>query len=259
MLCWSPLFAIPALGTPLFTLSPPPMHICLLDIDGTLLLTGGAGQAAFAETLAAEFGIAEIISTVMFAGRSDRAIAMDLFHAHGVEQTTENWHRFCAGYLSRLEAALKARQGFVLPGATELVTALAKRDDVALGLLTGNVREGAKRKLVHYNLWHPFAFGGYGDDHLDRCDIAATALAAARDHINGRANGTARNGKRFDGEILVIGDTPTDITCGRSIGARCIAVPTGHTKADELRQSNPDLLVDTLEDIAPILSLIDRP
>jgi phosphoglycolate phosphatase-like HAD superfamily hydrolase len=234
------------------------MHICLLDIDGTLLLTGGAGQAAFAQTLAAEFGIAEIISSVMFAGRSDRAIAMDLFRAHGVEETTENWQRFCAGYLSHLEAALEARQGLLLPGATELVTALAKRDDVALGLLTGNVREGAKRKLTHYNLWHWFAFGGYGDDHVDRCDIAASALAAAREHINGRANGSALNGKKFDGEIIVIGDTPNDITCGRSIGACCVAVPTGHTKADELRRSNPDLLLDTLENIGPILSLLDR-
>src|SRR5215212_8199375 len=127
------------------------MHICLLDIDGTLLLSGGAGQKAFAQTLADEFGIAEIISTVMFAGRSDRAIAMDLFRAHGLEETSENWQRFCAGYLTRLEAALIAHHGYLLPGAAELVSALAKRDDVALGLLTGNVREGAKRKLVHYN------------------------------------------------------------------------------------------------------------
>ena len=234
------------------------MHICLLDIDGTLLLTGGAGQKAFAETLAVEFGIAQIINSVMFAGRSDRAIAMDLFRLHGVKESTDNWQRFCAGYLSRLEAALVVNQGYVLPGATELVTALAKRDDVALGLLTGNVREGAKRKLVHYNLWHWFEFGGYGDDHLDRCDIAASALAAAREHINGRANGSARNGQKFEGEIIVVGDTPNDITCGRSIGARCVAVPTGHTKADELRQNNPDLLLDTLEDIGPILSLLDR-
>ncbi len=233
------------------------MHICLLDIDGTLLLTGGAGQTAFAETLAADFGITEIIRSVMFAGRSDRAIAMELFDAHGVEPTTENWQRFCAGYLRRLEAALAAHQGFILPGATELVTALANRDDVALGLLTGNVREGARRKLSYYKLWDWFAFGGYGDDHLDRCDIAAAALAAAHEHINGHANGAAGNGKKFTGEIVVIGDTPSDITCGRSIGARCVAVPTGHSKADELRRSNPDLLVETLEDIEPILSLLD--
>ncbi len=234
------------------------MHICLLDIDGTLLLTGGAGQKAFAETLATDFGIAEIVHPVMFAGRSDRAIAMELFRLHGVEESRENWQRFCTGYLSRLESALIAHQGFVLPGAAELVTSLAKRDDVALGLLTGNVREGARRKLVHYNLWHWFAFGGYGDDHLDRCDIAASALSAAREHINGYANSSTRDGKKFDGEIIVIGDTPNDITCGRSIGARCIAVPTGHTKADELRRSNPDLMVDTLEDLGPILALLDN-
>ena len=233
------------------------MHICLLDIDGTLLLTGGAGQAAFAQTLAAEFGIAEIISSVMFAGRSDRAIAMDLFRAHGVQETPENWQRFCTGYLSRLEAALIASQGFLLPGAAELVAALAKRDDVALGLLTGNVREGAKRKLTHYKLWHWFAFGGYGDDHVDRRDIAASALAAARAHINGHANGAPQNGGKVEGQIIVIGDTPNDITCGRSIGARCVAVPTGHTKADELQQSNPDLFVESLEHIGPILSLLD--
>lgn len=234
------------------------MHICLLDIDGTLLLTGGAGQKAFAQTLADEFGIGEIIHPVMFAGRSDRAIALELMRLHGVEDSTDNWQRFCVGYLGRLEAALVVNQGYVLPGATELVTALAERDDVALGLLTGNVREGAKRKLTHYNLWHWFEFGGYGDDHLDRSDIAASALAAAREHINCRANGSARNCQKFDGAIIVIGDTTNDIICGRSIGARCVAVPTGHTKADELRQNNPDLLVDTLEDIKPILSLLDR-
>ena len=234
------------------------MHICLLDIDGTLLLTGGAGQKAFAQTLADEFGIGEIIHPVMFAGRSDRAIALELMRLHGVEDSADNWQRFCVGYLSRLEATLVTNQGYLLPGAIELVTTLAKRDDVALGLLTGNVREGAKRKLTHYELWHWFEFGGYGDDHLDRSDIAASALAAAREHINGRANGSASNGNKFEGEIIVVGDTPNDITCGRSIGARCVAVPTGHTKADELRQNNPDLLVDTLEDIEPILSLLDR-
>src|SRR5215211_509585 len=171
------------------------MHICLLDIDGTLLLTGGAGQAAFAQTLAAEFGIAEIINSVMFAGRSDRAIAMDLFRLHGVDESAENWQRFCIGYLSRLDAALIANQGYLLPGANELIVALAKREDVALGLLTGNVREGARRKLTHYNLWHWFAFGGYGDDHLDRCDIAASALAAAHEHIIHKANGAGHNGQ----------------------------------------------------------------
>ena len=72
------------------------MHICFLDIDGTLVLTGGAGQAAFAQTLDADFGIPKISPGVTFAGRSDRAIAMDLFREHGVAPSDENWARFRA-------------------------------------------------------------------------------------------------------------------------------------------------------------------
>jgi phosphoglycolate phosphatase-like HAD superfamily hydrolase len=224
------------------------MHICFLDIDGTLILTGGAGQAAFARTLAEDFGIDQIDGTVAFAGRSDRAIAMDLFRSHDVAPTAENWRRFCAGYLPRLEQTLASHQGFVLPGVVDLLSALAARGDVAVGLLTGNVREGARRKLGHYGLWSHFPFGGFGDEHTERCDIAAAALSAARRHANGE------HGR---GEVIVIGDTVHDIDCGRSIDARCVAVPTGHTTAEALRSGKPDVLVQTLEDVGPILALLD--
>jgi phosphoglycolate phosphatase-like HAD superfamily hydrolase len=223
------------------------MHICLLDIDGTLLLTGGAGQTAFAETLAADFGILEILTKVSFAGRSDRAIVADLFRDHGVEPSELNWQRFCTGYLNRLGEALDRHRGSVLPGVRELLTLLAKRDNVAVGLLTGNVREGARRKLTHYDLWHWFAFGGYGDDHVERSEIAAAALAAARLHVNGSSSAI--------GEVVVIGDTLNDIACGRSIGARCVAVATGHSSIQELSGGRPDVLVKTLEDTERILAL----
>jgi phosphoglycolate phosphatase-like HAD superfamily hydrolase len=228
------------------------MHICLLDIDGTLLLTGGAGQTAFAQTLAADFGIPEIETQVAFAGRSDRAIACDLLHSHGIEPSAENWRRFCAGYLSRLESALQSHAGFVLPGVCELLDVLQARGDVAIGLITGNVREGARLKLSHYKLWERFAFGGFGDDYLERCDIATAALAEARIHVHG-PHAECTNGL---GEVIVIGDTLHDIRCGRSIGARCVAVATGHTSAAELEQGKPDLLLGSLEEVASILSLL---
>ncbi|MEX0641755.1 MAG: HAD hydrolase-like protein [Pirellulales bacterium] len=231
------------------------MHICFLDIDGTLVLTGGAGQAAFARTFADDFGIPAIDSEVTFAGRSDRAITMDLFRAHDVEPTAENWARFRAGYLSRLGDALAANQGDVLPGVIELLATLDARGDVAIGLLTGNLHAGARCKLTHYDLWHWFPFGGFGDEHLDRCDIAAAALAAAHAHLNGHLQ-SANNGVDI-GQVLVIGDTLNDITCGRSINARCIAVPTGHTTAETLRSGQPDVLVETLCDIGPILAILD--
>jgi len=234
------------------------MHICLLDIDGTLLRTGGAGYAAFAETLAADFAIPQILTEVPFSGRSDRAIVADLLRAHGVEPTEENWQRFLTGYLGRLDDALVRHRGHVLPGVAELLVALDQRGDVAIGLLTGNVREGARRKLTHYNLWHWFAFGGFGDEHMERAGIAAAALDAAKSHLQvAAANGVASRNEsaREHGEVIVIGDTLHDITCGRSIDARCVAVATGQVAIDELATGSPDVLLEDLSDIQPVLAL----
>jgi phosphoglycolate phosphatase len=234
------------------------MHICLIDIDGTLVRTGGAGQTAFAQTLIDDFDIPEINTNVAFAGRSDRAIVADLFCEHGIVPSDENWHRFRLGYLDRLDSALKSHPGRVLPGVADLLDALAARGDVATGLVTGNIHEGARRKLTHYGLWHWFPFGGFGDEHVERCDIAAAALAAARLHLKPSANGAETNGHTFvEGEIIVIGDTEHDISCGRSIDARCVAVATGHSSADHLQKFEPDLVLATLEDLPAILALFD--
>ena len=226
------------------------MHICFLDIDGTLVATGGAGQTAFVRTLAEDFGIVDASEAgVPFAGRSDRAIAYDLFAAHDLATTPETWQRFRTGYIRRIEEILPTHNGCVLPGVTALLEALAARGDVAIGLITGNVREAARRKLGYFDLWHWFPFGGFGDDHTDRCDIAAAGLEDARRHLNGAVPTL--------GQIVVIGDTPNDVSCGRSIGARCVAVPTGHTTVEELRRSKPDLLVETLKDAAGVMRLFD--
>jgi len=230
------------------------MHICFLDIDGTLLSTGGAGQAAFARALAADFGIEPVNTDVLFAGRSDRAIATDLFIHHGLDPTVENWDRFRQAYVQQLDETLLAREGRVLPGVVGLLETLAARGDVALGLLTGNIREAARRKLTFYGLWDWFSFGGFGDVQVDRNLVAADALSAARQYLEQQRGGGNSDG---EGQILVIGDTLNDIACGRAIGARCVAVPTGHTSAEALRGAQPDLLVDTLEDARPILDLLD--
>jgi phosphoglycolate phosphatase-like HAD superfamily hydrolase len=118
------------------------------------------------------------------------------------------------------------------------------------------MREGARSKLSHYGLWDWFPFGGFGDEHMERCDIAAAALSAAEMHLNGQPTSARSNGAPTNRQIIVIGDTQHDIRCGRSIGARCVGVPTGITSAQELRESEPDLFVETLEDIEPILALM---
>jgi phosphoglycolate phosphatase len=224
------------------------MHVCFLDIDGTLVSTGGAGKAAFVVTLAKDFGVAgATASGVTFAGRSDRAIALDLLARNGLQASDEIWEQFRPAYVRRLEEVLPTFKGRVLPGVVALLGVLADRGDVASGLLTGNIREAARSKLTYYGLWDWFPFGGFGDVHTDRNDIAATALAEAKLHLNGSSHR----------ELVVVGDTLNDILCARSIGARCVAVPTGQTPIDVLRSGQPDVLVETLEDLEPILKLLD--
>ncbi len=227
------------------------MYAVLFDIDGTLVQTGGAGQLAFAETFAADFGVPQISAAVGFAGRSDRAIAMDLFAAHGLPATEENWNRFRASYLSRLPGALHARVGRVLPGVTALLDALDAIPHSAVGLLTGNVRAGADRKLAHYGLAHRFAFGGFGDDTTDRCEIAGMALAEAEKFAAERRSG----GDPLWG-AMVIGDTIHDIRCARAIGALAVAMPTGGSTYDELAAEGPDMLLHDLSDSSRLLEVL---
>jgi phosphoglycolate phosphatase-like HAD superfamily hydrolase len=229
------------------------VYAVLFDIDGTLLHTGGAGQLAFAETFADEFGVADLTGAVPFAGRSDRAIAFDLMKAHGVPATDDNWRRFRETYLKRLPDALTRRQGCVLPGVATLLDELESLDHSLVGLLTGNVQAGARHKLAYYGLAERFGFGGFGDVSDERCDIAAAALAEARTAAhtrNGRTNGDALAG------VMVIGDTVHDVRCARSIGAIAVAVPTGNTAAAELARAEPDLLLESLADSEKLLSLV---
>jgi phosphoglycolate phosphatase-like HAD superfamily hydrolase len=228
------------------------MYAVLFDIDGTLLQTGGAGQLAFAEAFASEFEVHELSGKVPFAGRSDRAIAFDLMRLHGVPAHEENWRRFRTRYLERLPASLQRRQGLVLPGVVALLDELESLDHPLLGLLTGNVEEGARHKLSYYGLSERFPFGGFGDQSDDRCQIAATALNEAQRAAERRCH---LNGDSLSG-VMVVGDTVHDITCARSIDAVAIAVTTGNTRKAELQSANPDLLLDDLSDPTPLLEIL---
>jgi phosphoglycolate phosphatase-like HAD superfamily hydrolase len=221
------------------------MHICLFDIDGTLLSSGGAGKAALEAALVEDFGLEGLRGQVAYSGRTDRAIIRDLLRMHCVGESAECRERLVAGYLRRLPECLRTHQGKVLPGIASLLESLAARDDVAVGLLTGNLRAGARLKLGHYGLFDYFTFGGFGDQHWERDDVAREALAAVQAHLNGRARPE---------RVWVIGDTPLDVQCARAIGANVAAVATGWHSLDELARARPDLLLTDLSDPAPLLA-----
>src|ERR1700722_17544152 len=219
------------------------MHVCLFDIDGTLISSGGAGKAALEMAMAAEFGVLQAVEKLQLSGRPDRAIIGDLFAQHVIDDKPEHWQRLTTAYLRHLPACLVSHKGRGLPGIAVLLDELRRRD-VPLGLLTGNIRAGARVKLGHFGLYEQFAFGGFGDHHLDRDDIAREALEEVKQRLNGQHSPE---------RIWVIGDTPLDIRCARAIGARAVAVATGWHSTEELASHQPDLLLTDLSDATALL------
>jgi phosphoglycolate phosphatase-like HAD superfamily hydrolase len=222
------------------------MHVCLFDIDGTLISSGGAGKAALEAAMLAEFGVHRCMERIPLSGRTDRAIVRDLFLLHAIDESPAARERLLNAYLAHLPACLTRIQGRVLPGIAAFLNHLSDRDDVAVGLLTGNVRAGARLKLGHYQLLHHFAFGGFGDHHHERDAVAREALR----EIHYRFDGTISPER-----IWVIGDTPADVQCARCIGARAVAVATGWHSLEELTACRPDLALADLADPTAILRL----
>jgi phosphoglycolate phosphatase-like HAD superfamily hydrolase len=222
------------------------IRLVLFDIDGTLILTGGAGIKAFAESFAEEFDLPHATETMDFAGRTDRGLAYQVFRANHIELTEANFHRFTKAYTQRLAKHLPADNTQPLPGVLALLEAIETLPvPPVLGLLTGNLPLGAELKLIHYNLWHRFEFGAFGDSTENRNEIARTALESARNQFP----------NLNPSEILIIGDTPADIHCAQSINAPVLAVATGNFTEAQLAEHHPTFLAPDLTSVP--LNLFD--
>ncbi len=208
-------------------------RIIFFDIDGTLLASGGAGQKAMELALVDEFQIRFPFEGMSTAGRTDFGIVTEIFEQFDIEHSDDQRERFRNAYLERLPESLHAVSGLVLPGVSELLTELSRRDDIVLALLTGNYSEGAWMKLQHFKLDCFFEFGGFGDIYADRNMVAWSAKHTAESVL----------GRSIPGDqCCVVGDTPADIECARAIGAAVVAVATGIYSTDHLAKHNPDAL-----------------
>lgn len=225
--------------------------VVLFDIDGTLLLTGGAGRTAMEAALEATFGTRGPAG-YRYDGKTDPLIVRESMRHAGVpdEVIDARMAETLSCYLAGLTAALAApaHATRVLPGVPALVAAVDAADDLVLGLLTGNVIQGAALKLATAGLAHDrFVVGAYGSDHEERPQLAPVAQARATAHL----------GRPVAGDrIVIIGDTPADLTCGRPIGARAVGVATGGYRRDELEGYGAYALVDDLSDTAAMLEVI---
>ncbi len=200
------------------------MHtLVLFDIDGTLLDSSSAGRRAIRRALHDEFPDLAFFDRVRFDGKTDRQIVAELYLAAGVPEraTRERTDALLAAYLGHLETEVRAPDHRVraLPGVPALLDALDAVEGVCVGLLTGNIVDGARLKLGAAGLpFERFRVGAYGSDSAHRPDLPAIATARAVDLFGRLPSGT---------EVVILGDTPADVTCGAGIGARAVAVATG--------------------------------
>ena len=218
------------------------IRLVLFDLDGTLVHTGHAGTQAFAKTFSTEFDLHHGTEKIKFAGRTDVSLVREFFKIHALSETPEHFAQFFRRYVFWLDHILAHSSGNVCPGVREFIRDLLMLPNPpVLGLLTGNIKLGAELKLRRYDLWEFFHFGAFADDHEDRNHIAVAALE----------RGCRVLGKNLQPqEIIVVGDTPFDIRCGKFIGAKVLAVATGGATLDELKKCQPDWAVKDLTQIS---------
>ncbi len=224
------------------------MKLLLFDIDGTLVLTGGAGSRAMGRAFEDLFAVRDAFHGVPMPGRTDRSIVGDAAVAHGISPRELN--RFPDAYLRHLRRALLEpgpRKG-ILPGVRELLDALAPRRDVFLALLTGNYEAAARAKLEYFDLWRYFRCGAYGDAAANRHGLVPVALEAVRSCGGSRVTAA---------DTIIIGDTPLDVECAAVAGAKAIAVATGGYDAAALRAAGAHVVFEDLSDTNAVLAVLD--
>jgi phosphoglycolate phosphatase-like HAD superfamily hydrolase len=226
------------------------MYLILFDIDGTLVLTGGAGVRAMNRATEDLVRAENAMANVTFAGRTDWSILDDILRYHGHTLDEILLDELRRRYVTHLAEEIQHRGTGVkevMPGIPALLRALEAREDVRIGLLTGNFHEGARIKLEHFDLWRHFPWGAFGDDAANRNDLVPIAVSRARAY--GIDPVAPEN-------VIVVGDTPNDIECARAAAATPVAVATGSYTADQLHQAGADIVFENLSDTNAFLDLL---
>jgi len=227
------------------------MRLVLFDIDGTLLNSEGLGRASMQRALAEIFGSSGNPS-YRYDGKTDKQIVRDVMRleGHSDEHIDSRMETLILIYLEGLRTGAKSGKFNVRPleGVVELLDALEARKDVVLGLLTGNVEPGARVKLTAAGI-NPdrFRVNAFGSDHEHRPQLPAIAQRRASEIL-----GLDIAGER----LIVIGDTPADIECGRTLGARAIGVASGHYTVEQLQAHDPYAVFPSLANTAKLLETI---
>lgn len=214
-------------------------RLVLFDIDGTLLRPCGLGRKSLVGVFASRFGVADAFAGVPFHGRTDPDILGDGLRNAGGE--AEDYPVVLAAYLEALREEVARSDSLLLPGAREVLDELARRDGVQLGLVTGNVPEGARLKLERDGLWGRFALGAFGGERRTRAELIRLALD--------RAGAGAE-------DAIYVGDTVHDVRAAQDAGVRVLAVASGGESREALAAARPDALRDGLTPTEEVLEVL---
>jgi phosphoglycolate phosphatase-like HAD superfamily hydrolase len=228
--------------------------LVLFDIDGTILLTAGAGRRAIVAAISEEVGSSAALSQVRFDGKTDPQIVTELLEAagHPGPHDSDRVEAICSRYVSLLQHELQhpASRTTVMPGVLSLLHQLEK-ENVLIGLLTGNMAAGAALKLRAGGIDPArFAVGAYGSDSAHRPDLPPIAAQRAEPYLGRTPSGS---------DVVIIGDTPADIACGACIDARAIGVATGAYSVADLMSCTPHAAFENLSDTDRVVEAILGP
>jgi phosphoglycolate phosphatase len=226
--------------------------LVLFDIDGTLLLTAGAGRRAIVAALGEEVGDVHAFQDIRFDGKTDPQIVAEMLEAAGQPGSweSERIRRLCRRYVGLLAVELQrpTTRTRLMPGVEPLLDRLEARPGMVLGLLTGNLAEGAALKLRSGGIDPArFRVGAYGSDAAHRPALPEIAARRA-EPLFGRIPRGA--------EVVIIGDTPADIHCGEAIAARALGVATGSYSVSDLAACGPHAVFEDLTDTEGVMDAI---
>jgi len=229
------------------------LKLLLFDIDGTLMLSGGAGRRAIDRAFFEIHGIRDAFGKIVPDGNTDPSIFREIFANHDLRVADDSsaFREIVERYVNHLPAEIRdSGQAHLMPGAAALLNHLSMSDDVALGLLTGNFEATARIKLERFGLNEFFPFGAFGSDDGVRSRLVPVAVERAETHLGRKVS--------LGPHVVVIGDTPQDVECALVHGATAIGVAASRYSVADLEAAGAHHALPTLEDIPAFMNAISR-